>query len=186
VSIVERNVSLTMTRPNLDGVPAYPVPAGHAIRPYRPGDERAWFRIQSAADRYNRITPESLRQEFGDDRSVLGRRLLFLYEPGGTAIGTAAAWFGDDRHAQDMGRVHWVAIDPAHQGRGLSKPLLSTVCTTLAEMGHDEAYLVTSSGRIAAIRLYLLFGFVPVTDAPDAAAAWSELEPILRSPRPAH
>jgi len=85
-----------------------------------------------------------------------------------------------------MGRVHWVAIDPEHQGRGLSKPLLSTVCNTLAAMGHDEAYLVTSSGRVAAIRLYLHFGFVPVTDAPEAAVAWAALEPILRSPRPAH
>ncbi len=175
-----------MTRPDLAGVPGYPVPPGHAIRPYRPGDEQAWFRIQSAADRYNRITPGSLREEFGDDRSVLGRRLFFLLEPGGTAIGTAAAWFGDDHHAQQMGRVHWVAIEPEHQGRGLSKPLLSKVCTTLAEMGHDEAYLVTSSGRVAAIRLYLHFGFVPATDAPEAAAAWAALEPILRSPRRVH
>lgn len=186
MSIVERNVSLTMTRPNLAGVPDYPAPAGHAIRPYGPGDEQAWFRIQSAADRYNRITPDSMREEFGDDPYVLARRLFFLCEPGGTAIGTAAAWFGDERHGQDMGRVHWVAIDPEHQGRGLSKPLLSKVCNTLTEMGHDEAYLVTSSGRVAAIRLYLHFGFVPAIDAPAAAAAWAELELILRSPRRAH
>ena len=186
MSIVERNVSLTMTRASLAGVPGYLVPAGHAIRPYRPGDEQTWFRIQSAADRHNRITPGSFEREFGDDPDVLGRRLFFLLEPGGTAIGTAAAWFGDEHYGQHMGRVHWVAIDPGHQGRGLSKPLLSKVCNVLAEMGHDEAYLVTSSGRVAAIRLYLHFGFAPAIDVPEAAATWAELELILRSPRRAH
>lgn len=186
MSIVERNVSLTMSRPSLEGVPGYPVPAGHAIRPFHPGDEQAWFRIQSAADRHNTITPASFAREFGDDPHVLGRRLFFLLGPGETAIGTAAAWFGDDHDAQHMGRVHWVAIEPGHQGRGLSKPLLSKVCSTLAEVGHATAYLVTSSARVAAIRLYLHFGFTPAIDTPEAAAAWTELEPILRSARRAH
>jgi GNAT superfamily N-acetyltransferase len=187
------NVDLTMVRGDLDGIPAFPLPDGYAIRPYAPGDERAWVDLQSAADAYNVITPALFRRAYGDDVEELGLRLFMLVGPTGAAVGTgtrlgtgprfdddvpvgtAAAWFGDRKGDPSWGRVHWVAIHPAHQGRGLAKPLLSRVCTVLRELGHTRAYLTTGSARVAAIALYLRFGFVPAVDGPDDEAAWAEL-----------
>ena len=174
-SIVDRNVDLTMVCGDLDDLPPYPVPDGYAIRPYAPGDELAWVEVQSAADAYNVITPALFHREYGDDTHELGRRLFMLVGPSGAPIGSAAAWFGQRDGDGTWGRVHWVAIHPAHQGRGLAKPLLSRVCATLRALGHDRAYLTTGSARIPAIALYLHFGFLPAITGTDDEAAWAEL-----------
>jgi GNAT superfamily N-acetyltransferase len=165
-----------MVRGDLEGLPRHPVPDGFAVRPYAPGDELAWVRIQSAADAHNVIVAELFRAQFGDDTVELGRRLFMLEDPAGTAIGTAAAWFGGSRRGPSVGRVHWVAIHPAHQGRGLAKPLLSRVCHTLRALGHERAFLTTSTARIPAIGLYLSFGFVPEITGAQDAAAWAALQ----------
>jgi len=168
--------SVTMVRADLDGLPRHAVPDGFTIRPYTTGDELAWVRIQSAADAYNVIVADLFRAQFGDDTLQLGRRLFMLVDPAGTAIGTAAAWFGGSRRGPTVGRVHWVAIHPAHQGRGLAKPLLSRVCLALRALGHESAFLTTSTARIPAIGLYLGFGFVPEVTGPQDAAAWAALQ----------
>jgi GNAT superfamily N-acetyltransferase len=175
VSEPNDNIDLTMVRGDLDGIPAYPLPHGYAIRPYVSGDERAWVEIQSAADAYNVITPALFRREYGDDPEELARRLCMLVDAGGAPIGSAAAWFGERGGEPPWGRVHWVAIHPAHQGRGLAKPMLSRVCATLRDVGHDRAYLTTGTARVPAIALYLHFGFVPSIGGPEDEAAWGEL-----------
>jgi GNAT superfamily N-acetyltransferase len=170
------HASVTMVRGDLEGLPRHALPEGFVIRPYAPGDELAWVRIQSAADAYNVIVADLFRAQFGDDTRELGRRLFMLEDPRGTAIGTAAAWFGGARRGPEAGRVHWVAIHPAHQGRGLAKPLMSRVCLALRDLGHERAFLTTSTARVPAIALYLSFGFVPEIAGPQDAAAWAALQ----------
>lgn len=170
------HASVTMVRGDLEGLPRHAVPDGFVIRPYARGDELSWVRIQSAADAYNVIVADLFRAQFGDDTVELGRRLFMLEDPAGTAIGTAAAWFGGARRGPAVGRVHWVAIHPAHQGRGLAKPLLSRVCVALRGLGHESAFLTTSTARLPAIALYLSFGFVPEIVGPEDAAAWAALQ----------
>jgi GNAT superfamily N-acetyltransferase len=175
MNVIDRNVPLTMVRRDLDGVPRFDVPAGFTLRPFASGDEEAWVWIHAAADRYNEATLARFRSEFGDDAATLERRMRFLVDPTGSAIGTAAAWFDHQPPGPLLGRVHWVAIHPAHQGRGLAKPLLSHVCALLRDLGHERTFLTTSSARIPAIALYLRFGFEPEIDGSDSAAAWAEL-----------
>lgn len=178
------NASVTMVRRDLLDLPHHAVPAGFAIRPFAPGDERAWVRIQAAADTHNVIDVRLFRDQFGRDEHELGRRLFLLEDPSGTPIGTAAAWFGGARHGPTIGRVHWVAIHPTQQGRGLAKPLLGRVCLALRELGHASAFLTTSTARVPAIALYLAFGFVPELAGPEDAAAWTALRrgaPALRA-----
>jgi len=164
-----------MIRRDLAAIPQHAVPAGYAIRPFVPGDERAWVEIQSAADAHNVITDRLFRDQFGDDSGELRRRLFMLVDASGAAIGTAAAWFDDTGRRPGFGRVHWVAIHPDHQGRGLAKPLLSHVCVTLRDLGHERAFLTTSTARVPAIGLYLRFGFVPEIGGPEDVAAWHAL-----------
>ena len=58
--------------------------------------------------------------------------------------------------------MHWVAILPAYQGRGLAKPLLAQVMQTMAVLGHRQVYLTTQRFRRAAIGLYTSFGFAEI------------------------
>jgi GNAT superfamily N-acetyltransferase len=161
-----------MVRENLDEVPHYELAAPYTMRWYRPGDQEAWLEIHERADKYTTVTPGLFEQQFGTDAEALGLRQCYLCDPDGTPIGTATAWFGDDYAGGPWGRVHWVAIVPERQGRGLSKPLLSRVCLRLRELGHGRAYLTTQTVRTAAINLYLKFGFVPEMRDEADVRAW--------------
>src|SRR5207248_4802613 len=101
---------------------------------------------------------------------LLVERQCYLLNAFGQAIGTGTAWFNDNFEGKSFGRVHWLAILPEFQGRGLGKPLLTAICSRLRDLGHERAYLTTSTQRIPAIRLYLRFGFVPlIRDEPENA-----------------
>jgi GNAT superfamily N-acetyltransferase len=161
-----------MVRKTLDDIPEFPMPTGYSYRCYRPGDEEHWFRIHLAADRFNTITPELFRERFGSDTSLLAQRQLYLLDASGFHIGTGTAWFPHGfRHAR-TGRVHWLAVVPEQQGRGLGKALMTVLCRRLRELGHDRAYLFTLSARVAAIRLYLGFGFEAWPMSPADRALW--------------
>jgi GNAT superfamily N-acetyltransferase len=175
MNTIQQNVPLTMVRDNLEGIPCYRLPPGYSLREYRSGDEDHWRRIHLLADRYSIITPDLFTQEFGREDSVLAERQLYLLGCHQEVIGTATAWYDCDFRGQDYGRVHWVAIVPQYQGRGLSKPLMAAVCCRLRDLGHERAYLRTSSARVPAIRLYLRFGFSPSIEGTGDIEAWRQL-----------
>lgn len=176
MNVIQQNLPLTMVRGNLEGIPNYRLPAGYSLRGYRPGDEEHWRQIHLLADRYSIITPDLFTLEFGREGSVLAERQFYLLDLQQAVIGTATAWYDHDFHGQDYGRVHWVAIVPQHQGRGLARPLMAAVCCRLRDLGHERAYLRTSSARLPAIRLYLRFGFIPSLDGVPDRSLWRRLE----------
>jgi len=177
----DANKPVKMIRLNLKGIPQYPMPAGYLMRLYAPGDEAAWAAINGAADKYNKITPDKFKREFKEDVTELKRRCFFLREPGGRDVGTVTSWFNRDYHGRDMGRIHWVAILPEFQGRGLAKPMMTVAMNRLAEL-HDSAYLSTGIARFVAIRIYLDFGFVPEIETAGDLDRWELVRKALRHP----
>ena len=154
------NIPVQMVRDHLHDIPQYSLPEPYTIRLYQPDDETNWFNIQAAADQYNLITQELFETELGCDPKMLAERQFYICDGANRPIGTATAWFGEgDR--QGWGRVHWVAVLPEQQGRGLAKPLLTVTCNRLHKFGYRRAYLTTATARIPAICLYLKFGFRP-------------------------
>ncbi len=71
--------------------------------------------------------------------------------------------------------MHWLAVLPQYQGRGLGKVLLSAVCQRLRALGHTATYLCTANVRERAIQLYFKFGFVPFIENDEQRAAWKAL-----------
>jgi len=174
-----KNAPVKMILCDMDGIPAYPLPDNYSIRPYKPGDEASWVELQSCADKFNKIDIELFRKSFGYDENILSQRMLFLLSPDKKIIGTAAAWFDNNYHGEKYGRIHWVAIHPDYQGKGLSKPLLSMVCQKLIQLGHDKCYLTTSSARIPAIKLYLKFGFEAEIINQKDENVWKDIKKAL-------
>jgi mycothiol synthase len=175
VNSQEKNLPLKMSRANLDNLPAFALPKDFSLRWYQPGDEAHWLRLHLAADKHNEITLELFQNQFGAGEKNLRERQGYLLSSGGEVIGTGTAWFDDQFVGGPWGRVHWMAILPVFQGRGLGKALLSAICRRLRELGHGRAYLSTSSARLAAIKLYLRFGFAPMMLSEEDEAAWKEL-----------
>jgi len=179
MDITQEYLDIRMIRKNLDAIPEYSVPTGYSIRWYQPGDEQLWRKIHLFADKYTQVTPDLFVREFGSNIPMLAERQCFLIDSKGFPIGTASAWF-DNRDEQSPGRIHWIAIIPEEQGKGLAKTLLSTVCNRLKKLGHSNAYLTTQTVRIPAINLYLKFGFAPAIESERDRQIWQRLQEHLK------
>lgn len=178
---LDPRTSIAMVRPTLDDLPDHPLPAGYSLRPYQPGDEQTWIDIHEIADDYTDATLDLFDKQFGYDRPALPDRQLYLLDPTDHPIGTATAWY-HDYNSQPHGQVHWVAIVPAAQGKGLAKPLLAAICHRLKQLSHTRVFLTTNPPRIPAIALYLTFGFRPDPRNESERTAWRHVRAAL----PAH
>jgi GNAT superfamily N-acetyltransferase len=176
---IREYIDVRMSRENLDNIPDYILPTGYSIKWYRPGYEEYWHKIQSLADEYTRVTPDLFEEQFGIDTQLLSERQCFLCDSKENIIGTASAWL-DNCSGKSLGRIHWVAIIPEEQGNGLAKPLLTTICKRLKELGHDKTHLTTQSVRIPAINLYSKFGFAPVIDSDRDREIWEKLQKHIK------
>ncbi len=173
---------LTMALDDLAAVPALSLPPGYATRAYAPGDERHWARIEHEAGEFpdDAKALEHFAKEFGGHEDEMTERCLFLCAPDGSPIGTTTAWYGEHGGAT-IGRLHWVAIVPAHQGRGLAKPLVAVALARMRRW-HSHAYLTTQTTSWIAVKVYLDFGFRPVFDRSDSAEAWALMARMLKHP----
>jgi len=148
-----------MERPNLKGLPVVNCPAGYRIRTYRRGDAAAWTDIQREADRLNVFSDRTFADQFPGDELTRQERIFFVEDPAGLPVGTVAAWYLD-APSDPCGVIHWLAVLPAQQRKGLGRALMAHALTVMATM-HQRAVLSTDSARPEALALYRSFGFAP-------------------------
>lgn len=173
--------SVFMVRNSMDLIPMIPFPDGYGIRTMTTDDIGLWTDIERDAEPYLAITDDLFRSQFGEDPGSIERRCFIVTGPRGMGVGTISAWYDRDYHGMDYGRIHWLAVRKAHQGKGLAKAALSHAMNQLAQW-HERCYLQTSTNREGAIRLYLNFGFEPDLTGDDAPARWRELGSRLKHP----
>lgn len=166
---------ILMTRQSLEAFPVFPVPKGFVQRSYEPGFENHWVAIHLAAEKEIPINMELFRLRFGHDPSVIAARQIYIFKQENQPVGTITAWFDTDFEGQNFGRLHFLAVTPECQRKGLAKVLMSSGLQRLKELGHTQAYLSTSSTRIGAIRLYLQFGFVPLIRTAEDHSLWQQI-----------
>ena len=159
------NRSLVLERPDLNGLPPADLPVGVALSAYQTGDESVWTHIWCEAEPFDEIADSVFRDSLGNDEALLAARVYFAVdEATGTTVGTVTAWSEETPSKghpalAGWGRVHWLAVLPAYQGRGIGKALFLHSLHRLRDLGHQETFLVTSSGRITAVVLYERHGF---------------------------
>lgn len=178
----EEDIPVKMERLDLAGIPMLAFPEGFGIRSLLPGEGALWRDIQRDTERLFAIEDDLFERQFGSDPEAQAHRCFFMTNERGAAVGTISAWYSRDEAGVDWGQVHWFAIRPAYQGRGLARPALAHALHMLAQW-HDRAWLGTSSQRLPALKLYLDFGFVPRRDTPRAEEAWAQVR--ARLPHPA-
>jgi GNAT superfamily N-acetyltransferase len=178
---IREYIDVKMVRENLDDIPEYSLTAGYSIRWYQPGYEKHWLKVQLLADEYTRMTPDLFDEQFGADIKLLTERQCFLLDSKEDIIGTATAWL-DNQSEISPGRIHWLAIVPQQQGKGLAKPLLTIICKRLKDLGHSKAYLTTQTIRMPAINLYAKFGFSPLIDSDNDREIWEKLQKHIKYP----
>lgn len=178
-------IHVVMVRETLDDLPDYPLPDGYSIRTFKRGEGPLWAEIGFSAGNFKSL--EEAMDRFGKEfeapvEDMESRCFFVVHNETNRAVGTAMAWYDSKFvEGENYGRVHWVAIIPEHQGKGLAKPLLSVVLRRLAE-SHSKAVLGTQTFRKPAINLYLDLGFVPFFKHDTCPQAWADLAAELRHP----
>ena len=170
-----------MIRTHMDDIPEFTLKAGFDIRKYRSNECHVWTRIQQKSETFFAIDDQLFHREFGNDYTAMEDRCFFLTSSKGDEIGTITAWWNESWRDQNWGRIHWVAIVPDYQGKGLSKPMMSVAMKQLKK-SHDRCFLTTSSRRLVAIKIYLEFGFCPDLESKNSVQAWSQLAKFLDHP----
>lgn len=163
-------IGLAMRCDDLENLPVFALPERYGWRYFAPGDVDRWVRIERSAGEFDsdEAGVRGFRKYYPTD-DFLGERMIFLTD-GGVPFATATAWFGDDDRA--VGRLHWVGMDEAHQGQGLSKPLVSLAMQRLRALGHRTAYLTTQTASWVAVKVYRQFGFYPDVRNAEELRGW--------------
>ena len=166
--------AVVMVRENGDNARSYPLPAGYHYAVFTPEDEEKWVRLQAEVTHVESLRQgrELFRQEFlqaGEDvpcwecpgyRDVVERTVLVKDEED-RLVGAATLWMGDTFGAVWQ-RVHWVAVAPDHQGKGLAKCMLSRMLELYRELDcRSPIYLTTQTRTYRAARVYAQMGFAP-------------------------
>lgn len=86
--------------------------------------------------------------------------LLIVVEPGGEVVGTAAV----RRLSPGVGELKRMWIRPAHQGRGLGRPLLDACLAEARGLGFRVLRLDSERRLAAAVHLYRNAGFTEIAD----------------------
>ena len=176
-------VPVKMVLPDLLQAPVFSLPSEYEARTFRPGDERVWAEIETAAGEFasEGEARDRFEREFGDRREEVDKRCFFI-GTGGRVIGTAMGWYGTGVEGGIAGRVHWVGIHPGFQGRGLGRPLVSLAVECLKRY-HESAYLTTQTTSARGVKVYLDFGFRPVVGGDEEKKGWRILAETLGDPR---
>lgn len=157
----------------------FELPEGYSLRWYREGDRETWQSIQRSTGIYEPLAPDLFDREFGRHQDLLPERQCFAEVVPGVAVGTATAWLGSPDGPPEEGRVHWLAVSPGHQRRGIGSYLTETACSRLRALGATSAFLTTGSENIGAIQLYLSLGFRPEAACERERVAWQSLVEVL-------
>ena len=157
--------------PGGDPLPEVHLPAGLHARAFEPGrDEDEWLRVNAAAFAHHpeqgRLTREDLDERMGQDWfDPAGLLLVVDDDDPGTLVGFhwtkvhPAGELGED----PVGEVYVVGVDPAHQGRGLGRPVTLLGLHHLADdprhPGLRDVVLYVDGDNPAALTVYRSLGF---------------------------
>ncbi len=160
-----------MIKKDLTTYPKYTLPEGYRFSMYQHGYEKSWADIEASVGEFGSIQDalNHFNKEFSPYPHELQKRCLFVQDKDGKFVATTTGWYGNHLSHKPLPRIHWVAVKPEHQGKGLAKALLTRTLDILNELNYNDiAYLTTQTWSYAAINLYLSLGFKPYMGAKPA------------------
>lgn len=166
VPVAPAQLEMVWPEQRLQDVPPVELPYGFGLRTFQPADEAAYYGLLARAN----------LERFPLDWWVLHMLpdgfFLVEEEGSGKLVATClAAHHPTDRHPFG-GQLGWLAADQDYTGRGLGYAVSAAVTRRLVTAGYRRIYLTTDDFRLAAIKIYLKMGWVPLLYQEDMADRW--------------
>ncbi|SFQ26780.1 Acetyltransferase (GNAT) family protein [Desemzia incerta] len=142
------------------------LPEGFRFELYQEGDELEWAAIETAVAEFDDETKAIayFNEKFAPYPKELKQRMFFVTDPAGEKVGTCSAWWKKTPDGTRYPLVHWVAVKPGYQGKGLAKAMMTQTLKLLQNLETTSPiYLHTQTWSHPAIRLYQTLGF-EITD----------------------
>lgn len=143
------------------------LPDGYSFTFFQREMETDWCRIQCSVEHFPNAEAslKAFHSEFSRQPALLEKRIVFVCDSIGRPVATGCLWPGNELDIP-MERLHWLAVVPGLQGRGIGKALLAK----LAELYRAEGctggiYLFAQAANLRAIGIFRQFGFKPYMEA---------------------
>lgn len=156
--LVAERTLLVMNRDLTEPVPEPTVPAGLAIRTFRPGrDEAGWLAVNAAAfashPEQGAVTAADLAARMAEP--WFDPAGFFLAERAGSMVG----FHWTKQHPDRLGEVYVLGVAPQGHRQGIGRALLLTGLEHLRRRGNTTVQLYVEAASGPAVALYSRYGF---------------------------
>lgn len=127
-------------------------------------------------------TIEDFYQNMLTQPGIEREQIFLVKNPQGKVVATATAW----KRNHDQGCLHMVSALPESRGLGLSYLLCQKVLDFFLNQGIDDIMLDSDDFRLAALKVYLMLGFIPVLNDYDMADRWKKIFEQLQMTSPVY
>jgi len=137
------------------------LPDGFSFRFFLPSDVKHWSRIVTSVLEFDceHSAETYFVTSYLPHIEELLKRCLFVLNQDGDPVATANAWFSVSELGYQAG-LHWVAVCPEYQGKGLGKAVTIKALQVLHSLeGGSPVWLHTQTWSPVAIKLYHSLGF---------------------------
>jgi GNAT superfamily N-acetyltransferase len=169
---------MKMPKERIAAIPEPELPAGYSFSMYEDGNEHDWARLEATVLEFPSQDKalEYFQREYSIPyREELYKRCVFIKNPSGRIVATTTAWFMDSSIGH-RNWLQWISTDPAEQGKGLGKAVISKAMKLYPELlGSSDVYLHTQTWSHTAIYLYHKLGF-EAFDIDHVKVKWDNAE----------
>ncbi|EDO37918.1 predicted protein [Nematostella vectensis] len=139
-------------------LPSAQVPEGYTLRGWWDGAEVVWLQIVKKAfeDFVKDWTAETFVSRYKNQNNFF-KDGFFMVKHKDTFVATCFSW--QDKRDSSNGQLHWLAVLPEHQGKGIGKWLAVEVLKFFKSKGKTAVSLKAEVTNKKAIRFYKAIGF---------------------------
>ena len=160
-SIEYKNVIMRIESDKFNALADISLPGGFSFKFFQPQDVKHWGSIETSVLEFASEAEACKYFELAylpkiDD---LQKRCVFVLNPAGVPVATANAWYSESELGYQAS-LHWVAVRPEYQRKGLGKAITQKALTVFNRLEPGKpVWLHTQTWSHAAIKLYHSVGF---------------------------
>jgi mycothiol synthase len=150
-------------------LPAVELHAGYRLREWRSDDLVPYFDLIASAGM------PAFSMQYWEEHLLAGGFFVVEHKGSGALAATCMAAHRPTARHPRAGALNWLAAHPEHAGHRLGRSVSAAVTARLVVAGYERIYLETHDFRLAAIRVYLGLGWLPLMYSVGMEARWRKV-----------